>query len=85
VWSGPRSVCTIQQSGYTRWFTVGAELDGKTLTVPVPDGAAFAVYDANGVCIAHTAAGDAEAVTLVAGGFLAFVGAPGTVFNLTIE
>jgi len=48
--AGENVTCTIQADGYARWFTINEQVAGKTMTVILPEGGSFAVYDAEGLC-----------------------------------
>ena len=72
---------TIQSDGYARWYQVGAAA-GKAMTVQVPEGAGFWVYDAAGQVTASSVLGDTGAVTLPEGGLVVFAGDAGARFHL---
>ena len=84
LYGGPSSHSTIQADGYARWYQIGADAAGKTLTVQVPEHGGFAVYDANGANVAASWAwGDTSAV-LPEGGWVVFAGDPGVRFHLAL-
>ena len=84
LYGGASSWSTIQADGYARWYQIGADAAGKTLTVQVPEHGGFAVYDANGANVAASWAwGDTSAV-LPAGGWVVFAGDPGMRFHLAL-
>ena len=84
LYGGASSWSTIQDDGYARWYQVGADAAGKTLTVQVPEQGGFAVYDASGANVAASWAwGDTSAV-LPEGGWVVFAGDPGARFVLSL-
>lgn len=85
IHTGPRSHLTIQPDGYNRWYNLPQSLDGKTMTVQMPAGAGFVLFDAAGQTVNQSAAtGDTSAI-LSGGGSVVFCGAAGDVFRLTIS
>ena len=79
--SGVRA--TIQADGYARWYTIGANTAGLTLTVDRPEESGFTVYDAKGDPTASSAAWGDTSALLPEGGYIVFVGQPGASFQLT--
>ncbi len=77
--------CTIQPNGYARWYKVGANAAGKTMTVEMPEDAGFWVYDAKGTITASSVLWDDASGKLEEGGFVAFAGDPGAKFQLTFR
>ena len=75
------SYATIQDTGYARWFTVGAA-EGRTMTVTVPEKACFYVYDASGALTASSYLWGDKTAVLPAGGLVVFVGDAGARFHL---
>lgn len=75
----------IGEDGFARWYTLGDELDGRTMTVQITGKGSFAVYDANGTPVAFSALYGDDSAALVSGGYAVFAGEPGTTFALTIE
>ncbi|MDR1116996.1 MAG: beta-lactamase family protein [Oscillospiraceae bacterium] len=85
LYGGKSSVSTIQPNGDTRWYMIGAELAGKTMTVSCPADSGFIVYSAGGELINQSSVSHEYTVTLEAGGIIAFAGNTGAVFNITVE
>lgn len=83
IYGGARSHCTIPSSGYARWYDVG-ESSGKTMTVTVPEGGGFCVYDGSLQAVAASWAYGTTTVELPENGFVVFAGAAGTVFSVTM-
>ncbi len=85
ICAGVDAICTILQNGYARWCSVGKGDAGKTMTVKLPQGGAFAVYDSTD-CICFSTASGNQPVILPAEGKIVFIGdVPGTRFYITIE
>ena len=82
IWGGSSSICTIQERGYTRWYTIGEDAAGKTMTFECPAEAGLALYDANGIFVDQTAVSGVYELELPEGGFIAFMGRPGDVFHI---
>ena len=78
----PSSVCTIQPSGWTRWYSAGSAA-GKTMSVSVQGDGSFTVYDAAGLLAASSLLGQTS-VTLPEGGWIVFAGDAGTQFSITM-
>ena len=69
----------IGAEGYAQYFNIGIEVEGKTLEVDLPPGAAFAVYDAAGECVEYsTISGKSSAVLPAQGRFVLVGGARDT-------
>ena len=49
--AGESVTYAIQADGYARWFTINEQDAGKTMTVTLPAGGSFAVYDAEDLCV----------------------------------
>ena len=77
------SVCTIQSSGWARWYSAGTAA-GKTMNVSIQGDGSFTVYDAQGALAASSLLGQ-TAVTLPEGGWIVFAGDAGTQFSITME
>ena len=77
--------CTIQPDGYARWYKVGDNADGKTMTVRMPENAGFWVYDAKGTITASSVLWDSDSVKLSKGGLVVFAGDPGAKFELSFQ
>ncbi len=82
IYSGNKSVCTILDNGYTRWFKTG-EANGKKIEVVADGKGMFAVYNEKAECIFSSLRDSFEAV-IPAGGYIAFSGEAGTVFEITL-
>lgn len=83
--SGGKAACTIQPNGYARWYKVGDNAGGKTLTVQMPEDAGFWVYDAKGNIAASSVLWDDASAKLSKGGLIVFAGDPGARFELTFQ
>ncbi len=75
--------CTVQTTGYARWYTIG-EAAGETMAVTLPPNGQFYVYDENGVVVDSSIFGDAQAV-LPDTGWISFIGDPGQVFDISMQ
>lgn len=76
---------TIGEDGFARWYTIGSELDGKTMSVLIDGAGSFSVYTAEGTPLAVSALYGDMSATLPAGGYAVFAGEAGTSFDLAIE
>ncbi len=85
IFGGERSICTIQQNGFVRYCKVGETSVGKTMKVKIPEGAAFAVYDENNICVNFTTVSGNDTTVLPANGMIAFIGNIGDVFEITLN
>lgn len=85
IYAGGDAVCTIQPNGYARWYQIGEDAKGKTISVQVPQDAGFMVYDKKGICVMNTVLMDSEKTTLPEGGYLVFVGKIGAQFHITMQ
>lgn len=84
LYNGATARCTIQPTGYARWYAVGAAA-GRTLSVDLPESGGFFVYDQNGVLTASSwIYGDSQAV-LPEGGYVLFAGDAGQVFHMQLQ
>ncbi len=57
----------------------------KTMTVELPSGSSFAVYDENGVCVNFTVVSDNNKVKLPKNGTVVFAGAPNSEFTVALN
>ena len=85
IYAGPGGArAIIQSAGYTCWYQVG-DAAGKTMTVQVPEGAGFWVYDGSGQVGASSVLWGDTSVTLPEGGLVAFAGDPDDIFQLSYQ
>ena len=85
IYAGPGGArAIIQSAGYTCWYQVG-DAAGKTMTVQVPEGAGFWVYDGSGQVVASSVLWGDTSVTLPEGGLIVFAGDPGARFHLRFQ
>ncbi|WP_018753808.1 serine hydrolase domain-containing protein [Paenibacillus sanguinis] len=84
IYAGQQSVATLKSDETVRWYTIPAEAAGKTMTVSLPDQAAYAVYDANGLCVSFSVVHGNGEVTLPEEGSIALIGDPGAVFAVSL-
>ena len=85
IYTGRESICTIQSTGYARWFHIPDEIAGKTMTVSIPENASFVVYDNAYQCVTYTTVSKTNTVILPQGGTIAFLGDVGSRFYITID
>ena len=77
--------CVIEADGFAQYYTVGAEMEGKTITVAMPEGASYAVYDADDICVNFSVVSHDDSTVLPAGGRIVFLGDAGTAFQLAFK
>lgn len=77
--------CAIAEDGFAKYFTIGPDAAGKTMVVDLPEGAAYAVYDGDSVCVNYTTVSKDYSTKLPANGKAVFIGRPGDVFGLDIR
>lgn len=77
------SYCTIQPSGYARWYQVGAAA-GKTMAITTEGSGSFTVYDAAGTEVASSLTGS-ESVILPDNGWIVFAGNAGARFHISMS
>ena len=80
-----KAACTIQADGYARWYKVGDNAAGKTMTVQLPEDAGFWAYAADGTIAASSVLRGDRSVKLPEGGLIVFAGDPGARFSLTFS
>ncbi|GAA0407046.1 serine hydrolase domain-containing protein [Paenibacillus motobuensis] len=85
LYIGKKSKTKIQENGQARWYTIPEKSVGKTLSVNMPKAGSFAVYDANGTCVNFTVVSGVNEVVLPANGFIAFIGDPGSQFEISLK
>lgn len=88
IYGGASSIVTIPaESGGARWFKIGGEAAGRTMTVDLPQHAGFVVYDAKGALVSFSAASGSRTAVLPEDGLIVFGGRPGDVLkiNMTAE
>ena len=85
LYAGENAICTIQEDGYARWFTINQNDTGKTMTVNLPKNASFAVYDDES-CLYYSTVNGNQPVKLPENGKVVFIGeAPGDRFTITTQ
>lgn len=80
-----KAVCTIQDTGYARWYKVPQGLQGKTLEVDIPENGAVMVYGVHDQLIENTHLSQKSEVTLTGAAYIAFVGDAGVRFSYTVK
>ena len=85
LYAGKTSMTKIQENGHARWYTIPEKSVGKTLSVNMPEAGSFAVYDANGTCVNFTVVSGVNEVVLPENGFIAFIGDPGSQFEISLK
>ena len=85
IYAKGKAVCTIRADGYARWFSINSTDAGKTLTVSIPDKAAFAVYDENRDCVQHSEIDGKTSIKLPANGMIVFIGDKNAKFGLNCK
>ena len=80
-----RARCTIQSDGYARWYGVGENAAGKTMTVQLQENAGFWVYDGDMKLTASSVLWNDRSAELPEVGLLVFAGDPGAVFQLAFQ
>lgn len=79
------AVGIIGMNGYAKYYSIDANIAGKTMVVKLPDGAAYAVYDKNDVCVNFTTVSHNSTTILPADGKVAFIGKAGDVFEVKLQ
>ncbi|NMO96367.1 serine hydrolase domain-containing protein [Paenibacillus lemnae] len=85
LYAGKKSTVTVGADGYARWFTVPKSAAGKTMTVTIPETAAFAVYDAQGASLNYSLTSGSNQVKLPENGTIVFAGDAGSAFGITLR
>jgi hypothetical protein len=85
LYVGKKSKSKIQENGHAKWYIVPEQLVGKTLSVNLPEAGSFAVYDANGACLNFSVVSGVNEVVLPANAFIAFIGDPGSQFEISLK
>jgi len=85
LYIGEKSKTKIQENGQARWYTISEKSVGKTLSVNMPEAGSFAVYDANGTCVNFTVVSGVNEVVLPANALIAFIGDPGSQFEISLK
>ncbi|RRJ67371.1 class A beta-lactamase-related serine hydrolase [Paenibacillus oralis] len=78
------SIVTIPDTGYVRWYKIGAEAAGQTMTVDFPQSGGFAVYNAEGALVNFSVASGINTALLPEGGLIVFGGGAGDVFKISL-
>ncbi len=85
LYAGKNAICTIQEDGYARWYTVNQKDAGKTMIVDLPENGSFAVYNEES-CIYFSVVDGNQPVVLPENGKLVFIGeSPGDRFTITTD
>jgi hypothetical protein len=84
IYGGKASISTIQAGGHAVWFKIDELSANKTMTVDIPEGGGFIVYDADGMIINFSAASGDNSAVLPEGGLIVFGGGAGDVFKISM-
>lgn len=76
---------TIPSTGYAQWYTIGDDLQTKTITVTLPPESNVIIYDANGICTHNAYTSGNNTAALPEQGMIVFVGKAGSELKFTIE
>jgi len=85
IYGGKASIATIPSNGRAVWYKIGAQSAGKTMTVDIPEGGGFGVYDAMGMPVHYSIASKDQSVLLPEGGMIVFGGNAGAVFKMNLS
>jgi len=84
--AGESVTYAIEADGHARWFTISEQDAGKTMTVVLPKGGSFAVYDAEDLCVHFSVVKGNQPVQHPANGKVVFVGqSPGDEFVIAVR
>lgn len=79
------AICTIQEDGYARWFTIPKALANKTMTLTLPLNGSVMIYNVQGQLVENTYLSQNDTITLPEGGYVAFVGDAGAKFSYKVQ
>jgi CubicO group peptidase (beta-lactamase class C family) len=82
---GSSSYLTINDSGESRWHSIGKEAAGKIITVTMSEKSAFAVYDEGFNCVYHSYIDKGNSAILPENGMVVFIGAAKAVFDIQLS
>jgi len=85
IYGGRASFCTIQANGHAVWYKIDGKSANKTMTVDIPEGGGFAVYDAAGMLVNFSVATQDNSVVLPEGGLIVFGGNSGAKFSIQLS
>ncbi|UMV46794.1 beta-lactamase family protein [Paenibacillus macerans] len=83
--AGKKSTVMLQAGETARWYTVPKAAAGKTMTVGMPEHGAFAVYDANGLCVNFTVVSGSNQVQLPENGTIVFAAGERARFDIQLK
>lgn len=75
----------IGDNGYAKWYRITDEAAGKQITVQLPEGGAFTIYDQDANGVFFSVASGTNTAVLPDGGAIAFLGAVNDEFQVTYE
>lgn len=75
----------IDKDGYTKWFKVPDELNGKTITHESSDKTSFIIYDEEGNYISDSYITGSKSTKLTKGYYIGFAGDTGEKFGISIS
>lgn len=84
IYDGMDGICTIQADGYTRWYKVPEGEGTKQMKVSAPQKTAIFIYDDKNNCIVNSVITGTDTFTLPMNGKIAFSGAVGDVFEISV-
>ncbi len=85
LYNGKQSKVTVQTDGNARWYSVSKAVEGKKMTVVMPEQGAFAVYDGKGTCVNYSLISGNNEVVLPENGTVVFAGKAGSSFNISLK
>jgi CubicO group peptidase (beta-lactamase class C family) len=77
--------CIITDDEFAKYYVIGESVQGKTMVVDMPEGAAFAVYDENDTCLHFTTVTKSNTAQLPQKGKIVLIGYRGDRFDLVFH
>lgn len=85
ILNGDINSVTIGDNGYTKWYRVPDEFDGKVLFSNIPDRSNIVVFNSYGTCINNFKNYRQDHATLQKGDYIGFVGDSGTKIDFKVQ
>lgn len=85
LYGGKSSISTLPSNGHAIWFKIDEKSANKKMTVDIPKGGGFAVYNKEGEIVNFSVASHSHSVILPEGGLIVLGGNAGGVFQISLN
>lgn len=85
LYGGKSSISTLASDGHAVWYKIDGKSATKKMTVDIPKGGGYAVYNKEGEIVNFSIASNSDSVILPEGGMMVLGGNAGAVFKISLS